>query len=76
MGVAEISMGEFDIELETDEIAAFVWLEAVGVSGRFSDNGFMLTEKKPNLYFYSWEPTVTADQLKNALSVTSLMDIY
>ncbi|XP_063774379.1 beta-mannosidase isoform X2 [Pseudophryne corroboree] len=55
--------------------AAFVWLDVWYIAGRFSDNGFLLTEEKTAVYFYAWEP-VTIDELKKSLRVTTLRDIY
>lgn len=65
----------FAIFLSSNEIAPFVWLEAPGISGRFSDNGFLMICKKKVLKFFAWED-IKADQLKNALTVKSLMDVY
>lgn len=65
----------FAIFLSSNEITPFVWLEAPGISGRFSDNGFLMICKKKVLKFFAWED-IKADQLKNALTVKSLMDVY
>ena len=67
--------GEFTVSLTTDNIAPFVWLEATGVKGRFSDNGFLLLSASKSFTFYSWEMT-TAKELAASLSVKSLQDVY
>lgn len=66
---------EFLIFLTTDNIAPFVWLEAYGVKGRFSDNGFLMKDSKVTLIFTAWQ-TVDVNTLKSSLSVKSLMDVY
>ncbi|XP_061441531.1 beta-mannosidase isoform X1 [Rhineura floridana] len=65
---------QFQIILETTAIAPFVWLDAGNVPGRFSDNGFLLTEKRKVLLFYPWE-TTSVKELEKSLSLTSLTDI-
>ncbi|XP_071974794.1 beta-mannosidase isoform X3 [Engystomops pustulosus] len=55
--------------------AAFVWLDVWDIAGRFSDNGFLLTEEKTVVYFHAWEPT-TVDELKKSLQISTIRDIY
>jgi hypothetical protein len=43
--------------------------------GRFSDNGFLMVHPQKVVTFYSWDG-VTVDNLKAALSVKTLMNIY
>ncbi|MEE6460575.1 hypothetical protein FKM82_001012 [Ascaphus truei] len=62
-------------DLGTVGIAPFVWLDVWNIPGRFSDNGFLLTEETKTVYFYAWGST-TVDELQKALNVTSLRDIY
>lgn len=66
---------EYVVSIATDNIAPFVWLEARGIRGRFSDNGFMMLAPVKTLTFYAWQNTSAAD-LKMALSVKSLQDVY
>ena len=66
---------EFTVSISTNAIAPFVWLEAYGVKGRFSDNGFLMIKPKVTLTFYAWQP-VDAVTLRKALTVKSLMDVY
>lgn len=53
----------------------FVWLDVGNIAGRFSDNGFLLTEYKTAIYFYAWKPTTAAD-LEKTLHIITLRDIY
>ncbi|XP_042325087.1 beta-mannosidase isoform X5 [Sceloporus undulatus] len=64
----------FRLLLEAAAVAPFVWLDAENIAGRFSDNGFLLTEKRKLILFYPWE-TISAKELENSLSLTSLTDI-
>lgn len=65
----------FTVTMTTDNIAPFVWLEATGIRGRFSDNGFLLLTQSKTLTFYAWEMT-TVQELTSALKVKSLQDVY
>ncbi|KAM6221639.1 beta-mannosidase [Rhynchocyon petersi] len=65
----------FVFDLETSAVALFVWLDVGSISGRFSDNGFLMTEKKRTVLFYPWKPTSTSE-LEQSFRVTSLTDIY
>lgn len=63
----------FDVELISDNIAIFVWLESDAVEGRFSENGFILNEPSRNVYFFASQKT-TKDVLMKTLTVTHLLD--
>ncbi|XP_060593754.1 beta-mannosidase-like [Ruditapes philippinarum] len=65
----------FELQLRTDAVAPFVWLEARGIKGRFSDNGFLMFLPQKTILFYAWE-TTDADILKERVTIKSLMDIY
>uniref|UniRef100_A0A8D2B1D6 Beta-mannosidase n=1 Tax=Sciurus vulgaris TaxID=55149 RepID=A0A8D2B1D6_SCIVU len=67
--------GTFVFALETSAVAPFVWLDVGSIPGRFSDNGFLMTEKKQTVLFYPWKPT-SKNELKRSFRVTSLTDIY
>lgn len=60
--------------LQTTAIAPFVSLDVGSIKGRFSDNGFLMTEKKKMVVFYPWEPT-SVEELESSLILTSLLDI-
>ncbi|XP_032256799.1 beta-mannosidase isoform X2 [Phoca vitulina] len=65
----------FAFDLETSTVAPFVWLDVGSIPGRFSDNGFLMTEKTRTVLFYPWKPT-SKSELEQSFRVTSLMDIY
>ncbi|XP_066239994.1 beta-mannosidase [Saccopteryx leptura] len=65
----------FVFDLETSAVAPFVWLDVGSVPGRFSDNGFLMTEKKQTVLFYPWRPT-SKSELEQSFHVTSLTDLY
>ncbi|XP_021536047.1 beta-mannosidase [Neomonachus schauinslandi] len=65
----------FAFDLETSTIAPFVWLDVGSIPGRFSDNGFLMTEKTRTVLFYPWKPT-SKSELEQSFRVTSLTDIY
>lgn len=63
--------------MTTDARAPFVWLEAQGIEGYFSNNGFMMLWPEVTVLFHPW----TSDNLDLAtftrsLSIRSLMDVY
>ncbi|XP_062492706.1 beta-mannosidase isoform X2 [Pezoporus occidentalis] len=61
-------------DLHTTAIAPFVSLDVGSIKGRFSENGFLMTEKRKVVMFYPWEPT-SIEELEESLTLTSLMDI-
>ncbi|ESO93598.1 hypothetical protein LOTGIDRAFT_119184 [Lottia gigantea] len=73
--VTAISATEFNIILATNTVAPFVWINAQGISGRFSDNGFLMKDPLMQLKFTAWQP-VKPDDFRDSLTVKSLMDIY
>ncbi|XP_046568092.1 beta-mannosidase-like [Haliotis rubra] len=74
-GVTKMSNTEFEVTVGSNGIAPFVWLDAVGISGRFSDNGFLMMTPSRTVTFTSWEP-VDQDTFKRSLKSKSLMDVY
>ncbi|XP_052132707.1 beta-mannosidase, partial [Frankliniella occidentalis] len=63
---------DFSLRLSASSPAAFVWLEAGPLRGRFSRNGFHVTEAAPaELRFHTDEDT-TAAELARHLSVRAL----
>ncbi|KAM4052385.1 beta-mannosidase isoform 2-T2 [Anomaloglossus baeobatrachus] len=65
----------YEFTLITSSPAAFVWLDVWDIAGRFSDNGFLLTEEKTTAYFYAWEST-SVNALKRSLHISTIQDIY
>ncbi|KAM8833297.1 beta-mannosidase [Synchiropus picturatus] len=66
---------EFTLVLHSSSVAPFVWLDVGHVPGRFSANGFLLLSRNRTVTFTPWRPTTVAE-LSNALTVTSLADVY
>ncbi|KAL7982064.1 hypothetical protein Chor_001121 [Crotalus horridus] len=64
----------FQFALEAAAIAPFVWLDVGSIPGRFSDNGFLLTEGQKLIFFYPWE-TTSVKELEKSFSLISLTDI-
>uniref|UniRef100_A0A669Q8A0 Beta-mannosidase n=1 Tax=Phasianus colchicus TaxID=9054 RepID=A0A669Q8A0_PHACC len=61
-------------DLQTTAIAPFVTLDVGNIKGRFSDNGFLMLERKKVVIFYPWEPT-SVEELEKSFTLTSLMDV-
>jgi hypothetical protein len=67
----------YDIVLESDGIAPFVWLDfrlGSNIEGIFSDNGFVMFSNRKLIQFYGQNP-VSIDKLKSELTIKSLTDI-
>ncbi|KAK6181475.1 hypothetical protein SNE40_009318 [Patella caerulea] len=73
--VVSSSKTEFNVTLATNNIAPFVWINAYNITGRFSDNGFLMKDPSLHLTFTAWQP-VDLDTFNKSLTVKSLMDIY
>lgn len=73
--VTKLAENAFRIQLTSNHVAPFVWLEATGYRGHFSDNGFTMYMPSWSVDFIAWD-SVTVEQLRKALTVKSLMDIY
>ncbi|XP_068954718.1 beta-mannosidase [Petaurus breviceps papuanus] len=65
----------YNFELRTTAVAPFVWLDVGSIPGRFSDNGFLLTEERKTVLFYPWKST-SITELEKSLHLISLADIY
>ncbi|XP_039268970.2 beta-mannosidase-like [Styela clava] len=68
------TLSEFQIVLGSTTPAFFVWLEATGIKGRFSDNAFHMYKPNITVSFYAWETTTTS-QLKSSIKIKSLSDV-
>lgn len=65
--------GAFDVTVETDKPAFFVWLNAAGIRGEFSDNSFTLLPGRPQtLRFTPKTGRPTLQEFSSSLSVTHL----
>jgi len=65
-----------NIRLHSSAIALFVWLDAPGFSGRFSDNGFIMVRPDISVMFHSWTKIENLEQFESRLTVQSLADVY
>ena len=65
----------FEIQLKTDGVAAFVWLDAGDIFGYFSSNGFLMVSPTASIEFTTYT-NITNEQVREALSVVSLADFY
>ena len=74
--IRKINKMTFTFDLQTDNIAPFVWMEVLNLQGHFSDNGFILVEPIKTVYFHAWDNWCSVDYLQKNLKVQSLMDIY
>lgn len=63
----------FEVNVRTDGIALFVWLESGNIRGIFSDNGFIQVDAVKTVQFKAESPT-TLDVLQYAITVTHLKD--
>nr|CAD7426538.1 unnamed protein product [Timema monikensis] len=59
------------VQLTTDNIALFVWLEVAGIQGQFSDNGFHMVTPYKNITFRG-ERAVASHDLLAAITITTL----
>ncbi|XP_019909909.2 beta-mannosidase isoform X2 [Esox lucius] len=73
--VQQDEVRRYTINLRSSAVAAFVWLDALDVPGRFSTNGFLMVTRNRTVTFDPWGPTSTK-QLVQALTITSLRDVY
>ncbi|KAH8022902.1 hypothetical protein HPB51_006260 [Rhipicephalus microplus] len=63
----------YKVNLFTDNVAIFVWLDSQHLSGRFSDNGFLLRESNKVVFFRTNEK-VSAEELRDAIAIYTVSD--
>ncbi|XP_077477136.1 beta-mannosidase isoform X2 [Stigmatopora argus] len=63
------------VDVHSQAVAPFVWLDAGNAEGRFSRNGFLMLSRNKTVTFYPGRNTSVA-QLSRVLTVTSLRDLY
>ncbi|MBR1837495.1 MAG: glycoside hydrolase family 2 protein [Kiritimatiellae bacterium] len=69
----EVAADGFEVTLRTDKPAFFVWLDAPGIRGEFSDDSFTLLPGEPRtLAFRPKDPSVSAEAFAAALTVAHL----
>lgn len=66
---------DYEIELTTNNIALFVFLQVESIRGRFSENGFHMFEERKYIQFHAYE-SITPDILQKDIQVITLSDIY
>ena len=74
-GIELLNETTVNIALRSTSIALFVWLDAVGFSGRFSDNGFLMVTPNASVRFHSWTKISSLDQFESSLTLRSLTDV-
>ncbi|HHU14000.1 MAG TPA: hypothetical protein GXZ62_02290, partial [Lentisphaerae bacterium] len=69
--------GQWTITLTTDKPAFYVWVNAEGIRGEFSDNSFALFPGRPiTLTFKPKDANVTFDDFVQSLTVKHLRQTY
>ena len=71
------SKNTFNIKLQTDKIAPFVWVDLnyqANINGTFSDNGFLMLNQNKQITFTSNEQ-ITVNQVKTNLIIKSITDV-
>ncbi|XP_054926478.1 beta-mannosidase-like [Dermacentor andersoni] len=62
---------KYDVQIRTDNVALFVWLDSRAVRGRFSDNGFLLKDPVKMVQFRTSEG-VMSEQLHEAITIYTM----
>lgn len=71
-----MSKWTIDVTVVTDAIAAFVWLDiSSNLQGRFSKNGFLMTEQSFTVRFYSNVEIKKKGNFRKYLTVRHLAQI-
>jgi beta-mannosidase len=68
--------GGFEVEIATQALARFVWLELDGVEVLFSDNYFDLPAGRAAMVRFTTPQGWTVDLVRQALRVRSLVDSF
>jgi beta-mannosidase len=75
--IPAVRHGKWTVTLTTDKPAFFVWANASGIRGEFSDNSFALFPGRPIvLTFTPKDPAATFDDFAKALTVRHLRQTY
>lgn len=66
--------GNFQIDLSTDQVSLFVWLDinTDKFKGVFSDNGFHMVENRKQVTFKTYNPNIHEDDIYKYLTIHSL----
>jgi beta-mannosidase len=68
--------GVIKVALRTDKPAFFVMLDTPGIPGTFDDNSLTLLPGEPHRAVFTPRVRTTAKEVRKALTVTSLRDVY
>ena len=70
--------GKWTVTLSTDKPAFFVWADAYGIRGTFSDDSFTLLPGRPRTLVFTKRPgeKATFEDFRKAFSVTHLRESY
>ena len=70
--------GKWTVTLSTDKPAFFVWADAYGIRGTFSDDSFTLLPGRPRTLVFTKRPDekATFADFRKAFSVTHLRESY
>lgn len=68
--------GLYDLTIETDDVALWVWLETADLDCRLSDNFFHLLPGHPKTITLLCDEEVGLDEVKTAVQLRSLTDTY
>ena len=68
--------GLFQLELTTDKLAKYVFLQVPGIEGGFSDNFFDLLPGEKRLIYFLPAQALSLSEFKASLQVKSLRDTY
>ncbi|XP_043477175.1 beta-mannosidase [Leptopilina heterotoma] len=66
---------DYEIELTSDNIALFVWLEMGSLKGRFSENGFHILKGKKKIILHAFE-AMTPKEIMKHVYLKVLSDVY
>ncbi|XP_017784004.1 PREDICTED: beta-mannosidase isoform X2 [Nicrophorus vespilloides] len=66
--INQVTAEKFSIQIETNAIAAFVWLQT-DIQGSFSRNGFIMVDKICEVFFIG---STTVHELKTSINITHL----
>ena len=69
-------IGGFTVSLSTDRPAFFVWANAKGVCGEFSDNSFTLLPGRPVMLTFTPKGRMEPEAFRKAFTVTHLRETY
>lgn len=75
-GAHLVDQSTVQIDLQSTDIALFVWLDVPGYPGRFSDNGFIMVRPDISVTFHSWTNIDNLQRFTARLTVRSLADVY